>query len=212
MTVKEKDFIKLLYNWYSINGRNFPWRVAKPKLYDTLIMEILLWRTKAETVNKFYYSFFNTFPNIESIKNTDIISLQKWLKPLGLYNRRSTLLKKIAESDFNVSVVTENNIRKKFGVGQYISRALMAFFFDIKIIPMDENIRRLLLRVFDFKISNVRKISKEEDIFLNKLLNNIPDQKKLIWGLIDYSFEICKKIKPACNDCVFLHMCKFSKK
>jgi len=206
------EFCELLINWCSANDRKFPWRIENPRLYETLVTEILLWKTRAETVSKFYYTFFLEYPEVQSLKAASTKELKKKLKPLGLYNRRANLLKKIADNISKLERIDEETIRKTLGLGQYISRALMAFYFDVRIIPVDENIKRLLSRFFNFEVLNIRKISKKEDSFLNKLLVNGYNQKHLIWGLIDFSSIICKKVKPVCNECIFKKKCNYYRK
>lgn len=51
-------FQNALLDWYSKNGRDFPWRKKSATNYELIIAEVFLQRTKAETVAKFLPDFF----------------------------------------------------------------------------------------------------------------------------------------------------------
>lgn len=58
MELKEKIriFQYELLSWYAVNGRKFPWRKDDLTSYEYIISEVLLQRTKAETV-AFFFQF-----------------------------------------------------------------------------------------------------------------------------------------------------------
>ena len=73
-----------LKKWFKEKGRNFPWRAGTATCYERVVSEILLQRTKAETINKYYSTFIKRFPNWESIKSASQNDLENFLKPIGL--------------------------------------------------------------------------------------------------------------------------------
>ena len=176
-------------------------------MYRVLVSEILLWKTRAETVKDFYPEFFNIYPSKKSLETSSIEELATVIQPLGLHRRRAKMLKNVATNIYKKRVTDEQSFRKMFGVGQYIARATLAIHYDMKIVPVDENIRRLLKRIFDFDIRNIRSISKDEDLFLNELIKK--EHKKAIWAMIDYSTMVCTRDNPACNACIFSRYCKY---
>ena len=56
-------FRKKVFSWYKENGRNFPWRRKSAGLYEKIISEVLLQRTRAETVASFLPKFITQFPS-----------------------------------------------------------------------------------------------------------------------------------------------------
>ena len=50
-------------SWFERSGRRFPWRRSRVSLYQRIVTEILLQRTQAETVARFYTRFFEQFPS-----------------------------------------------------------------------------------------------------------------------------------------------------
>jgi len=206
--VAKQEFRKELLRWFDINGRSFPWRRDGLSLYEVLVTEILLWKTRAETIAEFFPRFFAAFPDEHSLISGSMGNLIAMIKNLGLQNRRAKMLRRIATGNFDEKITDEKTFRKMFGVGQYISRATLAIHYGVKVIPVDENIRRLLERIFDFKIKNVRAISVDEDEFLSSL--SVKDEhKKFIWAMIDYSSTICKRDNPICDDCRFNRYCQY---
>jgi len=202
----QHEFNRDLLHWYDTNSRQFPWRKGNLSLYKVLVSEILLWKTRAETINNFYPKFFSIYPNKTSLEQSSIEDLTRILQPLGLQTRRAKMLKNVAAGTVRKRITDEQSFRKIFGVGQYIARATLAIYYDVNIVPVDENIRRLLKRVFYFSIKNIRSISKDEDLFLKELINK--EHKKVIWAMIDHSSIICTRDNPRCGICAFSKYCK----
>ena len=88
-------FRKSLLGWFELNKRSFPWRKDNISNYELIISEILLQRTKAETVAKYYPVFFNKYPSWQKLSKASIKDLEEILKPLGLYKHRAKRLHKI---------------------------------------------------------------------------------------------------------------------
>ena len=88
-----KAIIKLINEWFVLNGREFPWRKPGSTVYEKIVTEILVQRTKAETVASIYKSFFKRFHDWKSLDTAPIEEIQKHLKPLGIWRRRSITLK-----------------------------------------------------------------------------------------------------------------------
>ncbi len=65
MDVKDKSidyFQQKIIKWYAKNGRTFPWRDHNISNYEKIIAEVLLQRTKAETIANFYPVFIKNYP------------------------------------------------------------------------------------------------------------------------------------------------------
>ena len=61
-----------LLKWFDENQRIFPWREDQATKYQQIVSEILLQRTKAETVAKYYETFFSKFPDWNALANASI--------------------------------------------------------------------------------------------------------------------------------------------
>lgn len=58
--VKITRLRKDLLTWFDANGRDLPWRRSSASDFEQICVEVLLQRTRAETVAKFYPVFFWT--------------------------------------------------------------------------------------------------------------------------------------------------------
>jgi len=94
---KKIDFFqKTILNWYETSGRRFYWRRRGLTNYQYVIAEVLLQRTKAETVAAFFPNFIQEFPNWKSLANASLQKISTHLKPIGLYTQRSVRLRNLA--------------------------------------------------------------------------------------------------------------------
>ena len=86
-----------LLKWFDENQRIFPWREDRATKYQQIVSEILLQRTKAETVAKYYDTFFSKFPDWNALANASLEELEEIMKPLGLYRHRARRLYKLGK-------------------------------------------------------------------------------------------------------------------
>jgi A/G-specific adenine glycosylase len=91
------NFQNKLLNWFTKHGRNFPWRKNTITPYQVIISEVLLQRTKAETVAKIYPSFIKKYPSWTKLANATSSELEEELRPMGLYKQRSERLLKLSQ-------------------------------------------------------------------------------------------------------------------
>lgn len=91
-----QEFQEKILAWYKANGRDFPWRKKSASNYQKVISEVLLQRTKAETISKFFPKFIEKYPSWKSIAESSVAELEENLKPIGLYRQRAGRLHKLA--------------------------------------------------------------------------------------------------------------------
>ena len=65
--------------------------------FELIFSEVLLQRTCAETVAKYYSVFFNRFPDWEHLVQATDEELQEILKLLGLYKHRTARIRRMIE-------------------------------------------------------------------------------------------------------------------
>jgi A/G-specific adenine glycosylase len=202
-------FQENIIKWYDENGRDFPWRKKNLTSYQLVIAEILLQRTKAETISKFYPLFLKKYPSWKSLNKTRLATLEKVLTPIGLYKQRAALIKKLAKemikSEGNFPRQKEE-IEKLPFAGQYITNAILQFVFNKPAPLLDVNMARVLERFFGpRKLSDIRY-----DPYLQKLARKIVDHKnskKINWGVLDFSALTCRSQNPKCEICFLSYKC-----
>ncbi len=204
-------FRRVMLEWFNSNRRDFPWRKSGINNYELIISEILLQRTKAETVAKYYNTFFAKYPNWDKIKNASINDLENILRPLGLYKHRANRLQKIIhEYKAKNGILPQNTgeLHESKLSTLYISNAYELFILDHRAALLDVNMARVLSRFFspqEFK--DVRHDKILQDLAYNVI--NIKKSKDINWAILDYAALICKSSKPKCSDCKLRTRCKF---
>jgi len=208
-----ENFRRVLLEWFDSNKRYFPWRKNEISNYELIISEILLQRTKAETVSKYYNTFFNKYSDWYSLTNASIQDLEEVLKPLGLYKHRANRLFKIAQEykdrngilPQNKDELNDSNLSTL-----YISNAYELFVLKKPAALLDVNMSRLLSRYFNPKpFKDVRHDKIMQELAQNVI--NIKKCKEINWAILDYAALVCKSSNPVCHDCKLNATCKFYK-
>ena len=208
-----EEFRFKLLNWFDTNGRHFPWRNKTKTNYQVIIAEVLLQRTKAETVSKFYCQFIKDFHNWATLADTGIIPLEQYLKPIGLYRQRAKRLKSLAmEMVKRDGKIPEDRaeLNKIPFMGQYIANAVELIIFKKPSPLVDVNMSRLLERYFGArKMADIRY-----DPYLQDLSFKIVNHKRSIevnWAILDFAAIVCKIKNPQCNACPLSKKCNYYK-
>ncbi|MCH4823694.1 hypothetical protein ML462_10980 [Gramella lutea] len=203
-----------ILEWYYKNHRNYDWRKQPLNAYNVVISEILLQRTQANTVAKFYPVFLEKYPNWEKLIEANEKDLQKFLIPVGLNNQKGTRLFNLAQTVKKLKGVLPDNkddIKKLPMIGQYIANAYETFILNKPAPLLDVNMARVLERYFQpRKLSDIRY-----DPFLQKISYKIIDHsefKKLNWAILDYGALVCKARKPLCENCGLTSKCTYFNK
>ena len=205
-----KYFRKTLLAWFEVNKRDFPWRKDYISAYELIFSEILLQRTKAETVAKYYNTFFGTYPDWEELKAAKQNDLEDILKPLGLYRQRTKrLLRIIKEYKDRKGLLPKDghSLRYSSISTLYLSAAYKLIILKKNAALLDVNMARVLNRFF-----NPRELKDiRDDKLMHKLaehVTNINKCKELNWAILDFGALICKT-KPKCLECKLNDRCGF---
>jgi A/G-specific adenine glycosylase len=153
--LKKADKIKFLQDhlleWYAVSGRHFPWRNKSISNYQKVIAEVLLQRTKAETVAKFYTQFIIDYPNWKSLADANVKDIETYLIPIGLYRQRSVRLQNLAKDLVKRNGRLPRNRADLESIpfmGQYIANAVELVVFNEPSPLVDVNMARVLERFF----------------------------------------------------------------
>ncbi|WP_276349185.1 hypothetical protein [Daejeonella sp. JGW-45] len=208
-------FQSKILDWFELSGRHyFSWRRKGLTPYEIVIAEVLLQRTKAETIEKFYPGFLITFPDWETIARADIAFLEKQLQPVGLYRQRARRLQDLAIEMVRLrgQFPTERKALEQIPfLGQYIVNAIELQIFNRPKPLIDVNMARLLERYFGpRKLADIRY-----DPYLQNLAAEVVNHsliKEINWAILDFASMICKSSRPLCINCLLSDTCDFSKK
>lgn len=206
---KVTRFRKEIMNWYKTNGRDFPWRNKSKTKYEIVIAEILLRRTRAETISSYYRSFLKKYPSWKKLSSANKKELKETLKPIGLCELRSfslfSLAKKVRLNNGKLPS-SRKGLESLPGIGQYTASAVLNICHSKKEPLLDMNMVRLLERFFGpRKLADIRF-----DPYLQNLSRKIlptSNTKEFNWAILDFSSLICKNNNPKCHNCNLRKYC-----
>jgi A/G-specific adenine glycosylase len=203
-------FRKRLSCWYEKRGRQFPWRKKGCTKHQVIVAEILLQRTRAETVASFYRDFIHEYPSWDSLAKAKKKELQTFLKPIGLWRQRAAAVKKLAlemskrNGRFPKS---REEIESLPAIGQYIANAVQMFCHNQPKPLLDVNMARVLERFFGpRKLADIRY-----DPYLQDIAGRVvpkKNAKEFNWAVLDLAALVCRPRKPLCDSCPLHSKCQ----
>jgi len=196
--------------WFAKNGRRFPWRSNHASNYQRVIAEILLQRTKAETVANFYDHFMRKYPSWEKIAEASEEEVRQFLKPIGLWRRRAASITRLAKAMVERSgrfPRTREEIQLLPNVGQYITNAVLLFCHGEPQPLVDTNMARVLERYFGpRKLADIRYDPYLQD--LAKGVVTCDDPVLMNWAILDLGATVCRPSNPLCSTCPISSNCR----
>jgi len=213
-TRKLAPFRGKLLDWFGEHGRHFAWREPDASLYVRIVSEVLLQRTRAETVSAFMPSFLREYPTWETLVNVSESALAESLRPIGLYRRRASSLQRLAQEIVrrkHIYPTDREELESIPAVGQYVANAILLFAHASETPLLDSSMARLLRRYFNL-------IPTKADIRYDKLLQTMAYKTIeggtaifLNWAMLDLAALHCKPTSPSCNTCPLRRSCHFAK-
>jgi A/G-specific adenine glycosylase len=206
-------FQKKILRFAQNNLKNYPWRdIADP--YNILISELLLHKTDSKKVEKLYPKFIDKFPTISHLYQAEPEQIDDLIKEIGLFYRAQRL-KKIAEqivNQFKENIPTsKEDLMSLYGVGEYISNAVLCFAFKKRVPIVDTNVIRVYERVFNVKSLKSRPhTDKKMWDFAEKILPK-ENYVEYNYALLDFASEVCRAKNPLCEICPIKSICVYRK-
>lgn len=217
LTKGEKRKLTFLRNtllaWFSERDVSFPWRRPEATVYERVVVEVLLQRTRRETVAAIYEQFFARFPTWTSIASCTEEELQEILKPLGLWRRRAASLKALSEyadKRHGRFPSSEKALEGVPAVGQYVGNAILLFQHGQARPLVDVNMARVIERNLRQRgLADIR-----HDPWLQAcaawLVRFEPIDTN--WAVLDFAAIVCTARKPKCPQCPLKTRCAYPKK
>jgi A/G-specific adenine glycosylase len=209
---QKKHYQRAILRWYSSNRRQFYWRNPNVTPFQILIAEMLLRKTRAESVDSVMRKFFRLYSSIKKLAHVSVVDLENLLKPLGLQRTRARAIQRIANilaEQYQSRVPRDiDNLLKLPHVGRYAANAVLCFAFGERRSIVDGNIIRLFSRIFGMK--KPVEIHKAENVwkFADTLLpsNRV---KEFNWALLDLAALVCRPKSPDCVRCPISWCCLY---
>lgn len=181
------------------------------KDYELLLAIVTSAQTTDKRVNEVNKVLFSKYKTIEKLANADISDIERIIKPVGTYKRKSIFIKEIATRLVNDNVKVIPNDREYLstlpGVGRKTINVFLSVIYNEPAIAVDTHVERVSKRL---------NLAKESDNVLEvekKLMKVLP---KEIWSKTHHQMVLfgrykCKSIKPLCADCKLKDICKYYK-
>ena len=193
--------------YYRDNGRDFPWRHERDG-FRLAVAEILLQKTRAESVVPVYARIIATYPNAIALACADPGEIEELLCPLGLSQKRSIQLVGMAGGATRLGPNVFGDWHKMLehlpGIGAYGARAIACFGRGQKIGIVDANVARILRRVF--RIANDDTRAPIYQRYADAIGVAGPDARATNFGLLDIGAGVCTPV-PHCGSCPLEPQC-----
>lgn len=207
------EFSKALLEWYSLNGRDLPWR-HDPTPYHVLVSEFMLQQTRVDTVIPYYERFLERFPTLEELGRSEEGEVLRYWQGLGYYSRARNLRKTAQEclkTKQGCLPFEPEELSSLPGIGPYMREAIRAFAFGLPAIPIDGNLIRIYARVESQAIhpEDLKARKAAYDYFMER----IESPRDFGQALMDLGELVClPNGQPRCNACPLSFCCKAHKK
>lgn len=201
----EKEFARLLIEWYHEHKRDLPWRNTNDP-YLIWISEIILQQTRVAQGYAYYQRFIERFPNLDSLAAAEENEVLKYWQGLGYYSRARNL-HQAAISVNGVFPVKYEDILKLKGVGIYTAAAICSFAYNQPHAVVDGNVYRVLSRFFG--INEPIDSGKGKKIFASLAHDLLDKIQPALYNqaIMDFGALQCAPLSPDCTVCPFKNRC-----
>ena len=144
----------LLLDWYDRHRRRLPWRPPageRADPYRVWLSEIMLQQTGVKTVGPYFEKFVSRWPDVAALGSASQDDVLRMWAGLGYYSRARNLhacAVAVLREHGGVFPNTEQGLRTLPGIGPYTAAAISAIAFDVRTMPVDGNIERVVSRLF----------------------------------------------------------------
>lgn len=192
-----------LLAWGSDTLRDLPWRRTRNP-WHVLVSEVMLQQTSVARVLPKFDAFIEEFPTPHSLAEAALGDALRLWAGLG-YPRRCRNLQEAARAivrDFGGEFPsTLAELQTLPGIGQYTSRAILAFAFEQDVAVVDTNVSRVLSRL-EGRALKARELQDMANEF-------VPQGLGWEWNqvMMDFGARHCTLRSPQCAECPVRKMC-----
>lgn len=202
-------FLHNIYNWYTKNRRNLPWRETTDP-YKIWLSEIILQQTRVDQGISYYERFTERFPAISDLANASEDEVLKLWQGLGYYSRARNLhqtAKNVVQNFHGRFPETYREMLSLKGIGPYTAAAIASIAFDLPHPALDGNIYRVLARYFG--IFDSPATGKGKKVFEHLARELMPEKNAGFHNqaLMEFGALQCVPKSPDCVNCPVPESC-----
>lgn len=179
--------------------------------YELLMAVVLSAQSTDKRVNTVTPIIFGKYKTLSELKEAPISDLEDIIRPVGSFRKKASYIKEIArrlDEECGGVVPVDRTVLESFpGVGRKTANVFLSEFYGEAAIAVDTHVERVSKRLGLTAVSDdVRKVE-------NKLMKKFP---KDTWArrhlqLVLFGRYHCKAIKPLCDECRLVDICKKDK-
>jgi len=143
-------FQQMVLSHYEQYGRDMAWRNTTDP-YPILVSEIMLQQTQVERVTTKFPEFIHAFPDFAALAAAPLGNVLTVWQGMG-YNRRAIALQKCAirvMNEYEGILPPDVAILATFpGIGRATASSIAAFAFNMPVVFIETNIRRVFIHFF----------------------------------------------------------------
>lgn len=198
------DFSARVLEWFDKHGRkNLPWQQS-PTPYRVWVSEIMLQQTQVATVIPYFERFMASFPDVQSLADTEQDDVLHHWSGLGYYARARNLHKaaKTVRDKFDGEFpAAMDDVQALPGIGRSTAGAILALSRNERWPILDGNVKRVLARYHAVAgWPGKTQVAKTLWQFAEQHTPNarVADYTQAI---MDLGATLCTRSKPACDTC-----------
>ena len=200
-----------LVHWFGGARRHFYWRERETSPFGVLLSEILLCRSRAESVDAVARRLLERFPDAASLARARVGDVERILYPLGLHRTRARLVvrcaREILERHAGDVPADVKSLMSLSYVGRYAAHSVACVAFGQHLPILDANVARVYQRLFDLPPLRVRVTEAKALWSLAKRVLPRAGAREFNWALLDLGGTTCKPRNPGCAVCPVSSMC-----
>lgn len=205
---KFQDFVILLLQWFSVFGRDLPWRKDYVP-YRIWVAEVMLSQTQVQRVIPYYLHFLERFPDVVALASASREEVLLSWEGLGYYRRAHNLHEaaQIVVERFGGYIPEDfDTLRSLPGIGLYIASAILGIGYNRPLLALDTNAKRVFTRFLKLSPSSLTSWG-----FVRTLSSLIPEGKarSLNQAIMDLGAMVCLPRKPQCQECPLERFCQW---